>query len=176
MVNWSLVLSVAGMGLSLYALHVESQHDNYLHGSFESLCDIKPFKLLGFEFPKSSCSEVFSHPAGKIWSYLGLIPKDSVLDQPNALYGFVFYVFIAIASFAKKNVAVAHAALLFGTFSVALSAYLAYTLAFVMHHFCVLCVSTYVCNTGIFADGYSNLRVLRKAAKERKAAAAAKSK
>jgi len=166
--KWSLFFSLTGMALSLYALHVENHHQDFEEGNFRSACDIEPFTLLGFTFPKSSCSEVFNHPAGRVWSYLGIIPKESVLDQPNALYGFVYYVIIFFTSLMKNNIGAAHVALFFGLFSVLLSGYLAYILAFVMKHMCVLCVSTYVCNSGIFFDAYANLKALRQAAKEKK--------
>lgn len=161
-INLSLIFSIAGMVLSLYALHVE--HESNKSSEFKSLCDFSP---------EMSCSKVFNSEYGKIWSKLGLIPKDSLLDQPNALYGFVFYCIIAATTFVRKNSIVAHIALFFGIFSVILSAYLGYILAFVMKHLCVLCVSTYVCNTGICIDSFLKLRALKK---ENKANAAKKSK
>jgi|LauGreSuBDMM15SN_2_FD.fasta_scaffold26770_2 vitamin-K-epoxide reductase (warfarin-sensitive) len=158
MVNLSLVFSIAGMALSLYALHVE--HESSQDSSFRSLCDFSP---------EVSCSKVFQSEYGKIWSKLGLIPKDSVLDQPNALYGFVFYCIIATTTFFKKNAIASHVALFFGAASVLLSAYLGYILAFVMKHFCALCVSTYVCNGGIFIDSYIKLKARREEIKAEKA-------
>ena len=158
------------MTLSAYALYVESQHEKYMSKEFKSLCDIPPMKIFGFELPNSSCSEVFAHPAGKIWSYLGLIPKDSSLDQPNALYGFIFYVVIALTALMRKNIIAAHVALFFGLFSVILSVYLAYILAYVMHHFCILCVSTYVVNFSIFFVSLKKLRDLRRELKDKKKA------
>lgn len=150
-IDVSLVMCVIGAALSMYALYVEDSHAR--DPTFVSLCDLSE---------KSSCGHVFSTEYGKIWSYLGIIPKGHVLDQPNALYGFVFYNVIATLTFLKKSVVFSHLALLLGLFSVVLSAYLGYILAFLIEgkdgskggHFCVLCVSTYVCNAVIFVDSY----------------------
>ena len=174
--NWSVLLSVIGMVLAAYAVHVEIEHDRVERckdekqqdsaecEEYQSLCDLSP---------NMSCQKVFSSEYGKIWSYLGIIPKGSVLDQPNAVYGFVFYVTIAFISvFMKKNPVAAHVALFFGAFSVCLSFYLGYILAFVLKHFCALCVSTYVLNFGIFIDSWSRLSIMRKELKQKMSAKA----
>ena len=174
--NWSLLLSVIGMVLAAYAVHVEIEHERVERCKDEKQQDsaeCEEYKSLCDFSPEVSCQKVFSSEYGKIWSYLGIIPKGSVLDQPNAVYGFVFYVTIALISvFMKKNPVAAHVALFFGAFSVCLSVYLGYILAFVLQHFCALCVSTYVLNFGIFFDSWSRLSILRTELKEKKSAKA----
>lgn len=162
-IDVSFVMCVIGAALSMYAVYVEDTHAR--DPTFVSLCDLSE---------KSSCGHVFSTEYGKIWSHLGIIPKGHVLDQPNALYGFVFYNVIATLTFFKKSMVFSHLALLLGLFSVVLSAYLGYILAFLIEgkdgskggHFCVLCVSTYVCNAAIFVDSYLKLSRLRKEVRE----------
>ena len=74
-----------GLCLSCYALYVEFQKE--LDHDYTALCDISE---------TVSCSKVFTSEQGKIWSYLGIIPKDSLLDQPNAAYGVVFYLMVIL--------------------------------------------------------------------------------
>lgn len=86
------------------------------------------------------CSKVFTLPQGKLLSYFGIVPKDHILDVPNALLGALFYL----------------QQLLFGcipifvTLSMCTSIYLAYQLTFVLGDLCVLCWSTHIINTIVF--------------------------
>lgn len=135
-----LIATVVGSLLSLYAVYVEyeaSQND-----SFEALCDISD---------EVSCSKVFTSEYGKIFSYLGIIPKDSIFDQPNALFGFVFYLaFLLLYLFLHHNDFGKLLLLSMGVASMILSAYLSYILAEVLKDLCVVCLSTYICNFSLF--------------------------
>lgn len=135
-----LTATVVGSLLSVYAVYVEyeaSQND-----SFEALCDISD---------EVSCSKVFTSEYGKIFSYLGIVPKDSIFDQPNALFGFVFYLaFLLLYLFLHHNDFGKLILLGMGVASMILSAYLSYILAEVLHDLCVVCLSTYICNFSLF--------------------------
>jgi len=132
--------SLMGLALSLYAVYVEvkKQEDS----SFEAMCDLGA---------TVSCSKVFMSEQGKIWSYLGLIPKDSVLDQPNAVYGAVFYMLIMILDTFDPSAQSVNSLLVFlGTFGIALSAYLAKILLFDLQDTCLVCFGSYICNGALF--------------------------
>lgn len=140
MASLTFLLGVCGLVLSMYALHVEhmveASQASGVH--YEALCDIQSIG--------ASCSSVFTSEWGKLMSHLGLVPKDSPLDLPNAVYGAIYYVVVLIHSFLPKGEAV----LLVSTVgAVASTAVLAYVLAFVLHDICVVCMSTYVVNISL---------------------------
>ncbi len=102
-------------------------------------------------------AQVFASPQGKIFSYFGIIPKGSVLDQPNAFYGCLFYICIILTTTPILPLSLRKPLLLAGTtFGILLSAYLAYVLAFVLRDFCIICVSSYVFNTTAFVIALVN--------------------
>lgn len=86
-------------------------------------------------------STVFSLPQGKLLSYFGLVPHGHMLDLPNAMYGAIFYL--------QQLVWGRMPLLVVGAFVT--SVYLAYQLTFVLGDLCILCWSTHVINTTLFA-------------------------
>jgi vitamin-K-epoxide reductase (warfarin-sensitive) len=144
---WISRLSIFGIALSLYTVYVEYKaHTAESDNPYVALCDISE---------KMSCSKVFLSEYGKIFSSLGVIPKDSALDQPNACYGILFYSIVssvgALAHVDKISTSLAKDILLIcATSSVLLSAYLSYILAEVLQDVCVVCFSTYVVNFLLF--------------------------
>lgn len=70
---------------------------------------------------------------------------NSVLVQPNSIYGLMFYPTAMIAAFIDaKNVFLAMAVA-----SCIGSCYLGYILYFVLHDVCIVCFSTYAVNIGL---------------------------
>jgi vitamin-K-epoxide reductase (warfarin-sensitive) len=133
-------VSFIGLALSLYAIYVEIKKTS--DDSFDAICDISE---------TMSCSKVFLSEQGKIWSWLGIIPKDSVLDQPNAVYGAAFYVMIIILdSFHSSNKTVNGFLMLLGVAGVALSALLAKILFMDLNDTCLVCLGSYICNIAVF--------------------------
>lgn len=131
--------SLIGLALSLYAVYVEMKKE--ADSSFEAVCDISE---------TMSCSKVFLSEQGKIWSFLGIIPKGSVLDQPNAVYGAAFYVMVMILDSVDPSVKSANSLLMFlSTFGAGLSAYLAKILVYDLQDTCLVCFGSYVCNAVI---------------------------
>ena len=129
-----------GIILSGYAIYVEYQAS--MNEEFEALCDFSE---------QVSCSKVFLSEYGKIFSKLGLVPKDSALDLPNACFGLLFYLFYFLIYSFSRVVPYSNLLLLsMSVFSLVFSAYLAWILATVLHEFCVVCTSTYACNFGLF--------------------------
>jgi len=137
--NLIFLLGLVGLSISIYAVYIEtaSSLDNEYHAS----CDINEV---------ISCSKALLSQQAHIFSYLGIIPKDSLLDYPNAVYGIIFYVLVLIISrFMNKIVILMDLLLFISTFSMVLSAYLAYTLV-QMSTICVVCLTTHACNSAIF--------------------------
>lgn len=129
-----------GFLLSIYALYVE--YKALLDDSYEAFCDISA---------EISCSKVFLSEYGKVFSKLGIVPKDSLLDQPNALYGSIFYVIIGFFIFFFSENQVGKLIILgLSTLSMVLCAYLSYILTEILQDKCIICFSTYICNFAIF--------------------------
>jgi vitamin-K-epoxide reductase (warfarin-sensitive) len=152
--RWILLFCILGLALSSYAVYVE--HMAAKDESFKALCDMTE---------TISCSKVFSSDFGKILSYWGIVNKGSVLDQPNAVFGMIFYLLVFIVSeILKKSKTSAKILLLVACSGVALSAYLAYVLVFHLQDFCLVCTGSYICNAGIFISAvvrYRNAHALK---------------
>jgi vitamin-K-epoxide reductase (warfarin-sensitive) len=137
-------LLFCGMGalVSLYAIHVE--HMKELDEDFTASCDISD---------KMSCSRVLTSEYGHIFSYIGLFPKNSVLDQSNAFFGLLFYIMVAFLSLSSERTAfVKRISFFLGITGLGMSLILGYILSFILFDICLVCVSSYVCNTVIFID------------------------
>ena len=133
-------VSLVGLALSLYAIYVEMKKSE--DASFNAMCDISE---------TMSCSKVFLSEQGKIWSWLGIIPKDSILDQPNAVYGVGFYIMVMILdSIDEMNKGANSMLMALGTAGIALSAFLAKILVYDLQDTCLVCMGSYVCNTIVF--------------------------
>ena len=74
------LISVIGLSISVYAIYVENKKTQ--DESYQALCDIGE---------KISCSAVLTSEWSHLFSTIGLFKKDSILDQSNAVYGFLFY-------------------------------------------------------------------------------------
>jgi vitamin-K-epoxide reductase (warfarin-sensitive) len=133
---------VAGIIFSGYAVYVE--HRTSLDADYEALCDISE---------KVSCSKVFTSDYGHILSQVGLVSKGSSLDLPNAALGFFFYLVYLVFYRLFRNSKLGQLSLLgMSVLSLMFSAYLSVVLATVLHEFCVVCTSSYVCNFGLFVS------------------------
>lgn len=106
-----------------------------------------------------SCSKVFTSKYGRGFGLLGhIIGFDSNYNQPNSVFGVIFYSSIIIfgflegPTFAKINIGL-------GVLSNIGSLYLACILYFVLNDFCVVCVTTYVINAFLLACGIWRLKI-----------------
>ncbi|XP_050812978.1 vitamin K epoxide reductase complex subunit 1-like protein 1 [Gopherus flavomarginatus] len=141
-----LVLCALGLALSVYALHVESSRER--DPDYLALCDLSP---------SVSCSKVFTSRWGRGFGLVeDLLGKHSVFNQPNSLFGIVFYILQTLLGFSPSTLA---AVTLLGTsmVSIAGSLYLAYILFFVLHDFCLVCVTTYLLNGALLLLNYKRL-------------------
>ncbi|XP_011848299.1 PREDICTED: vitamin K epoxide reductase complex subunit 1-like protein 1 [Mandrillus leucophaeus] len=94
---------------------------------------------------------------GRGFGLLGSIfGKDGVLNQPNSVFGLIFYILQLLLGMTASAVA----ALILMTssiMSVVGSLYLAYILYFVLKEFCIICVVTYVLNFLLLIINYKRL-------------------
>lgn len=130
----------AGIAVSCYALYVEHAiHTAKASGlEYTAACDFGA---------SASCSKVLSSKYAKILSFAGLVPQDSMLDLPNAALGLVFYFTVLLWRALNLPSIIL---LIAATASLAFSAFLGYVLAFILHDFCLVCVTCYVINTIVF--------------------------
>ncbi|XP_055711020.1 vitamin K epoxide reductase complex subunit 1 [Phlebotomus papatasi] len=127
--------SLIGLLLSVYTTHVEIQLE--LDNDYEALCDLNE---------GISCTKVFSSKYGKGFGVIHrVLGEDSIFNQPNGLFGILFYAIIALLCFVNDS-KVARMQIYLCIVSNLLSLYLAYLLYFVLEDFCIVCVSTYVVN------------------------------
>ncbi|XP_065715625.1 vitamin K epoxide reductase complex subunit 1 [Patagioenas fasciata] len=139
---------LAGLALSLYALHVEREHAR--DPAYRAACDLAP---------AVSCTRVF----GSRWGRgLGLVEpllgRDSAANVPNGAVGVAFYLLQGLLGPARGR-AVTLVLLVTSALSLAASLWLAGVLALALHDLCLVCVSTYALNGLLLA---LNLRRLRK--------------
>ncbi|KAG7279360.1 hypothetical protein CRUP_001268 [Coryphaenoides rupestris] len=150
-----LLVCLLGVALSLYAFRVE--RETARDAGYRPLCDLGA---------SVSCSAVFSSRWGRGFGLLGSIfGEDSVLNQPNSVYGICFYAFQLLLGMTVS----AMAALILMTtsiLSVMGSLYLGYILYFVLEDLCVICVTTYVLSFILLLLNYKRLVYLNEAWKQ----------
>ncbi|XP_077170871.1 vitamin K epoxide reductase complex subunit 1 [Paroedura picta] len=147
-----LALCAVGLALSLYAFHVETSKEQ--DASYRALCDLSA---------AVSCSRVFTSRWGRGFGLVaGLLGPRSLFNQPNSIFGIAFYTLQILLGFSSSSLAAI--ALLASSFvSIAGSLYLAYILFFVLHDFCVVCISTYLLNFALLFLNYMRLGYLNQA-------------
>jgi len=152
-----LTLSLAGLLLSLYSLHVKTQAEK--DENYVALCDISE---------GMSCSKVFSSPYSKGFGLVGpYLGEEHPANQSNSVYGLAFYSTLLLLSlFNYRFLATLQMVLSVG--AIGMSCYLAYILHFVLENFCVVCVSTYVVNFLLFFTSWCKRCSLGKKVKEDK--------
>ncbi|XP_034991170.1 vitamin K epoxide reductase complex subunit 1 [Zootoca vivipara] len=147
-----LLLCAAGLALSAYAFHVETSKER--DAAYRAMCDISA---------AVSCSRVFTSRWGRgfglVATFLG--PR-SAFNQPNSVFGIAFYTLQILLGFSNSGLA---AIALLGSSVVSMvgSLYLAYILFFVLHDFCVVCISTYLLNFALLLLNYKRLGYLNQA-------------
>jgi vitamin-K-epoxide reductase (warfarin-sensitive) len=100
----------------------------------------------------AKCSKVLMSPYGRFLQYIGLAAKDSMLDLPNPIMGsgyflcHVSYPILKAIKFPLLNELATGISLFVCFFSV----WLGHKLFFVLQDFCIVCVSSYLCNFLLF--------------------------
>ncbi|XP_055347962.1 vitamin K epoxide reductase complex subunit 1-like protein 1 [Paramacrobiotus metropolitanus] len=131
----TVVVSLIGLGISAYGYYVEIR----LHQdpSFKPLCDFNK---------EVRCSKALSSRYGMGFGFLGSVFGEShMLNQPNTLYGIMFYALMACLGYAR-NAKASLVQLNLAFISCLVSCYLAYHLVFNLKEWCPVCIATYVVN------------------------------
>ncbi|XP_076367268.1 vitamin-K epoxide reductase [Tachypleus tridentatus] len=145
----SAIVCVVGLVLSFYAYYVEIEKEH--NKDYKALCDISDHM---------SCSTVFTSKYGRGFGLLGhIVGSNSQFNVPNSIFGIVFYTLqMALGQSTDPFLTKVEISLAF--VSNIGSLYLAYILYFILHDFCVVCVSTYVVNALLLGCACYKLRKL----------------
>lgn len=142
------IAALLGMVVAGYAIYIEYSHQ-YSKNHPEVMA---PTYFCDHLVSWASCSAAITGPYGKVLSKWGIVAKDGMFDIPNAIIGFSFYV-LALVPWHKLTIAGINGLDIFitaSTCSLLFSLYLAYVLKFIIHEFCIICVSSYTINIFIF--------------------------
>jgi len=144
--------ALIGLGLSLYALHVETQASK--DPTYTAFCD------LTIDSFKMSCSKVFSSKWGKGFGLVeDLLGPEHPLNQKNSVFGIIFYSLIMLLAFINVGF-IAKLQMFLCLLSVGGSVYLGYILYFILQELCPVCISTYIVNFILFVSSYCKVRGL----------------
>ncbi|XP_045428391.1 vitamin K epoxide reductase complex subunit 1 isoform X1 [Pipistrellus kuhlii] len=168
--GWArLALCLAGLALSLYALHVKAARAR--DRDYRALCDVGT---------AISCSRVFSSRCawepeargaglfvgavhrGQMWGRgFGLVEQvlgaDSIFNQSNSIFGCIFYSLQLLLGCLRGRWA-SLLQLLSSLLSLAGSVYLAWILFFVLYDFCIVCITTYAINVGLMVLNFREVQ------------------
>ncbi|XP_077971530.1 vitamin K epoxide reductase complex subunit 1-like [Styela clava] len=130
-----LFLSLSGLTLSIYANYVSKAKQSST--DYEAFCDISE---------SISCSKIFTSEYGAGFGFLHhIVGKDSPLNISNSIFGILFYSLQIVGIF-QNNRLLNKILLWLSVVTVLMCIYLGYVLAYILHDFCVVCVTTYVIN------------------------------
>ena len=101
-------------------------------------------------------SQVFQLPQGRMLTYFGIVPENSLLDVPNAALGWLFYTVWLLLS-PKLNSVSKALPLLAASMAMASSVWLAIQLL-ILKELCLLCWSTHVINSRLWWAAFCNFR------------------
>ncbi|KAG8199275.1 hypothetical protein JTE90_003697 [Oedothorax gibbosus] len=121
------ILCVAGLGLSVYAYHVETKKEK--DDSYTAMCDISEHM---------SCTAAFSSKYGKGFGlFEHIVGKEHILNQPNSVFGVLFYlIFMPLSE--TPSLPLSRGLILLCVLANICSVYLAYILMFILYDFCVV--------------------------------------
>jgi len=152
--NWKgilVLLCMLGCVVCFYALTVEFHKE--ANPDYEAMCDISE---------AMSCTKVLTSEYGKGFGILGhFIGHDHPLNLKNPFFGLTFYLIQLILSDMKGSRAY-KLQLFTAILANCGTLWLAYILYFVLHDFCVVCVSTYAINFGVLLTNIERFREMRK--------------
>jgi len=144
-----------GLGLSGYALYVSTSYEKDPE-NYRALCDVDD---------SHSCTSVFKTKYAKGFGVMGTLMGDEghVLNQPNSVYGILFYSinFLLFLLFGQKSKMVAELQFYAVILANFVSCYLAYLLYAVIKNMCYVCLATYAVNFVLLIAHYFNRKHLR---------------
>ncbi|XP_016296791.1 vitamin K epoxide reductase complex subunit 1-like protein 1 [Sinocyclocheilus anshuiensis] len=151
-----LLVCLSGILISLYAFHVEREKTR--DANYRAVCDLSS---------SISCSKVFTSRWGRGFGLLGTIfGNDSAVNQPNSVYGILFYIFQLLLGKNSINRIDLQIMTVRSSANACMSEMDALTLYFVLKDFCFICVTTYALNFILFVLNYKRLVYLNEAWKQ----------
>lgn len=97
-----------------------------------------------------SCSAVITSEYSKLFSHVGIVPKESIFDVPNANYGILFYSALLVINLFSSHIPHAKTLILLAACASAiLSVVLLYIILVILQDICLVCMCTHVCNAAI---------------------------
>ena len=139
-----LMLCLSGILVSLYSLYVK--HSAVADENYRALCDISEH---------ISCSKVLTSEYSKGFGIFGrFVGDDSPLNASNSAHGLVFYSFLFLLGYLDWPSTI-RVILFLSVLANIMSIYLACLLYFVLHDFCLVCVTTYLINFALLIISYS---------------------
>jgi len=146
---------MTGLGLSGYALFVEVNAEKDPE-NYKAMCDVDD---------AHSCTTVFRSKYGKGFGVIGDLMGDQKhpLNQPNSVYGLIFYSLglLLFVCAGQRSKIVAELLFYMTILSNFMSCYLGYLLYAVLKNLCYVCVATYAVNFLLLVFLYFNRRHLR---------------
>ncbi|CAH0381002.1 unnamed protein product [Bemisia tabaci] len=139
------ILCFIGISLSIYALYVEVSKKH--NPNYVALCDVSEHM---------SCSNVLN---SSFSTGFGIFSKDSMLNQPNSLFGIIFYSTFFLLSYLNFKI-VSKLLIILAVVSNISSVYFACILIFILKDFCLVCVSTYFVNVGLLFCSIYKTKIL----------------
>jgi len=113
-----------------------------------------------------SCSKVFSSKYGTGFGLVAdFLGKEHPLNQPNSVFGIIFYSIILLLAFINVSF-IAKLQTLLCLMAVGGSIYLGYVLYFILQELCPVCISTYIINLLLFISSYCKVRGLNQSVKQ----------
>ncbi|XP_014674465.1 PREDICTED: vitamin K epoxide reductase complex subunit 1-like, partial [Priapulus caudatus] len=108
-----------------------------------------------------SCSKVLTSRYGRGFGVLEYATgKDHWLNQPNSVFGVIFYTMFMIIGESRK-LSVSNLQVYMAISSNFMSIYLACILFFILEDFCIVCVATYVINFVLLLLAFKKLYLVR---------------
>eukprot|EP00045_Choanoeca_perplexa_P015229 m.186548 g.186548 ORF g.186548 m.186548 type:complete len:166 (+) comp16921_c0_seq1:2844-3341(+) len=131
-----LLLGGVGLALSVFALYVEQQASQVQ--DYQAPCDIST---------AVSCSRVFRSRWGKGFGVAAsLFGYDSILNQPNSVYGILYYLVLLGYSTCTDGRHLGQALFVISIVASVTCAWLAYILIVHLETLCLVCTTTYLVN------------------------------
>ena len=136
-----LLLAILGILVAGYALHVESMLLDI--PGYQPSCDISSLQM--------SCSKVFNSKYARIMSYWGLVPRGSFVDLSLPQFALAYFSScLLLPVIVRRLPATKRLWRILSLVVVGFNIYLAYILKFKLGEFCIVCVTNYIINAGMF--------------------------
>jgi vitamin-K-epoxide reductase (warfarin-sensitive) len=135
------IFGILGFMVSVYALYVE--YKKHSSPDYEALCDINEHM---------SCSKVLTSDYSHLFGQTFQLSENHPLNFSNATIGIGFYLALIFYPLYPFTLLPLRKLLLFvaSLTGLATSGYLAFVLYSVLNDFCMVCMTTYVINVGVF--------------------------